>query len=201
MDNEQNKETQEDFNKENNSAAEAAGANQDEKTISSEAQNKIDSVKDKVEAAEDTAKGFYDQAKDTAGHAYGLATKRATEVLDEKKEVLTGGLTSVADSIKQFGENLNSAEEKNPIAETAAKYTNGLAEQIEKVSDYFEGRDIREMVGDVETFARKYPAYFIGGAFALGFLAARFLKSSQPKQLSKAAGQSFGSAKNAVNPS
>jgi hypothetical protein len=34
------------------------------------------------------------------------------------------------------------------------------------------------LVGDVENFARRQPALFIGGALALGILAARFLKSS-----------------------
>lgn len=197
MNKEQNNKTQDNQNKENNQSAQPPKMNQS----SPVSQTETDSAQNNVEVAKETAKGFYDQAKDTAGHAYGLATKRATEVLDEKKEVLAGGLTSVADSIKQVGENLNSAGEQNPITETAAKYTNVVAEQLEKVSNYFEQKDVREMVTDVETFARKYPSYFIGGALALGFLAARFLKSSQPKQLSKAAGQSFGDAKSAVNPS
>ena len=170
-------------------------------SASANSQTKNASTELSAETVKDTAKGLYDQAKSTAGQAYGVATKRATEVLDEKKEVLTGGLTSVADSIKQFGETLNKTEEKNPITETAAKYTNGLAEQIEGVANYFERKDVKDMIGDVETFARKYPAYFIGGAVAVGFLAARFLKSSQPKQLAKAAGQSFGKKQNAVNPS
>jgi len=144
-----------------------------------------------VDSVKETARGLYDQAKSTAGQAFGAATKRATEALDEKKVTVASGLTSVADSIKQVGENLNTTEESNPIAETAAKYTNNIAQQIENLSGYFERKDVREMVRDVETFARRYPAYFIGGAVALGFLAARFLKSSNPKQLSRGAGQTF----------
>jgi hypothetical protein len=34
------------------------------------------------------------------------------------------------------------------------------------------------MVRNVEDFARRQPALFIGGAFMLGLLGARFLKSS-----------------------
>lgn len=145
-----------------------------------------------VESAKETAKGLYDQAKDTAGQAFGAATKRATEALDEKKVTVASGLTSVADSIKQVGENLNTTtDEPNPIAETAAKYTNSLASQIENLSGYFERKDVRDMVRDVESFARRNPAYFIGGAVALGFLAARFLKSSAPKQRTGGAGRTF----------
>ena len=215
MNNEQNNtqnKIQSDQNKEHNQPAQSSKPEQGGNSTSTGSQNKSDSnsansqtknasTELSTETVKDTAKGLYDQAKSTAGQAYGVATKRASEVLDEKKEVLTGGLTSVADSIKQFGETLNKTEEKNPITETAAKYTNGLAEQIESVSNYFERKDVKDMIADVETFARKYPAYFIGGAVAVGFLAARFLKSSQPKQLAKAAGQSFSKKQNAVNPS
>jgi hypothetical protein len=153
--------------------------------------DKTDAAGLSVESAKETAKGLYDQAKSTAGQAFGAATKRATEVLDEQKGTVAGGLTTVADTIKQVGENLNTAEEPNKITETAAKYTNSLAEQIENISGYFERKDVRDMVRDVESFARRYPAYFIGGAVALGFLAARFLKSSNPKQLTRGEGRSF----------
>ena len=164
--------------------------------------NKTGSPELSVDAAKETAKGIYDQAKSTVGQAYGVATKRATEVLDEQKGTLAGGLTSVADSIKQVGENLSSTDEQNKITETAAKYTNTIAEQIENLSGYFERKDVREMVSDVESFARKYPAYFIGGALAVGFLAARFLKSSNPKQLTQGAGRTYNNdAKAATNPS
>jgi len=144
-----------------------------------------------VDSAKETAKGLYDQAKSTAGQAFGAATKRASEVLDEQKGTVAGGLTTVADTIKQVGENLNTADEPNKITETAAKYTSSLAEQIENLSGYFERKDVREMVRDVEGFARRYPAYFIGGAVALGFIAARFLKSSNPSRLKSGAGRNF----------
>jgi hypothetical protein len=154
-------------------------------------ENKTGATDLSVDSVKETAKGFYDSAKSTAGQAFGAATKRATEVLDEQKGTVAGGLTTVADSIKQVGENLNTAEEPNKITETAAKYTNSLAQQIENLSGYFERKDVRAMARDVENFARRYPAYFVGGAFALGFLAARFLKSSNPKQLTSGVGRTF----------
>ncbi len=152
------------------------------------ADNKNPSVD--TDSIKDTAKGVYDQAKDTAGQAYGVATKRATEVIEEKKVNFAGGLTSVADSIKQVGESLRDTDSQNQITETAAKYGDTLAQQIEKVSAYFEKKDVREMVGDAERFARRNPAVFIGAAFGLGILAARFLKSSPTGNAKK---QSFNS--------
>ena len=157
----------------------------------SDTQDKSSSAGLSVDSAKETARGLYDQAKSTAGQAFGAATKRATEVLDEQKGTVASGLTSVADSIKQVGENLNTTPEQNPITEKAAQYTTSLAQQIENLSGYFERKDVRDMVRDVETFARRYPAYFIGGAVALGFLAARFLKSSNPRQLRGGSGRTF----------
>ena len=42
-------------------------------------------------------------------------------------------------------------------------------------------RDVRELVGEVQDFARKQPTLFFGGAVILGFAALRFLKSTPPK--------------------
>jgi ElaB/YqjD/DUF883 family membrane-anchored ribosome-binding protein len=154
-----------------------------------------------VETVKDTAKGVLDQAKETAGQAYGLATEKAATKLDEQKTTLAGGLTSVADSLKQVGGSLRESGEENPIAEFTAKYGDSLANQIEQIGSYFESKDVREMVRDIEGFARRNPAVFIGAAFGLGFLAARFLKSSSPQQSTRGAGQSFSASGTASNPS
>jgi hypothetical protein len=81
-----------------------------------------------------------------------------------------------------MGENLRGKEQETPIAGLTARYGDSLAQQVEQVSHYLEQKDLRELVRDVEVFARRNPAVFIGGAFALGMLAARFLKSGNPNQ-------------------
>ena len=135
----------------------------------------VESIK---ESAKDTAKGLYDQAKGTAGQAYGVAAKKAESTIEEQKSNLASGLTSVADSLHQVSENLRGSDEQNQIAEVTAKYGDQLAQQIEQISGYFETRDPREMLRDVEGFARRNPEIFIGAAFTLGLFAARFLKTS-----------------------
>jgi hypothetical protein len=101
-------------------------------------------------------------------------------------------LTSVADSLKQVGGSLREADDETGITELTAKYGESLANQIEQISNYFERKDVREMMRDVESFARRNPALFIGGAFTLGLLAARFLKSSSQQQSSNAGRRSLG---------
>jgi hypothetical protein len=133
-----------------------------------------------LDSAKETARGLIDQAKSGAGQAYGVAADKATSVIEEKKVDLASGLGTVAETIRQVGSTLRETDEQTGITNTAAQYGDSLAQQIEKVSQYFERSDVRVMMRDVETFARRNPAVFIGGAFAVGLLAARFLKSSNP---------------------
>ena len=99
--------------------------------------------------------------------------------------------------MRQVGENLDSSRTESGLAEAAAKYTNTAAQKLEDVAGYFENRNVREMARDLEGFARRNPAVFLGAAFGLGFLAARFLKSTNPKYDTTGAGREFsGSAAN-----
>jgi len=131
-------------------------------------------------AATATARSLIDQAKETAGQAYEAVTDKAATKLDEQKSTLTSGLTTVADSVRQVSENLGSSRTDSGLAEAAAKYTSTAAQKLEDVAGYFETRDVRQMARDLEGFARRNPAVFLGAAFGLGLLAARFMKSSAP---------------------
>ncbi len=144
-------------------------------------------------AATATAKvrSFYDQAKETAGQAYEAVTEKAATKLDEQKSTLSGGLTTVADSVRQVSDNLGASKTDSGLAEAAAKYTNTTAQKIEDVAGYFETRNVREMARDLEGFARRNPAIFLGAAFGLGLVAARFLKSTPQKYNTAGAGREF----------
>lgn len=61
---------------------------------------------------------------------------------------------------------------------TVGQYTEALASQIDRFAEFLRARDLGSMVREVETFARRQPALFFGGAFTAGLVAARFLKSS-----------------------
>jgi len=145
-------------------------------------------------AATATAKTLIDQAKETASQAYDAVTDKAATKLDEQKSTLSGGLSTVAESVRQVGENLNSSTTESGLAEAAAKYTNTAAQKLEDVAGYFETRNVREMARDLEGFARRNPAVFLGAAFGLGFLAARFLKSTPLKYDTAYAGREFSSS-------
>ena len=59
-----------------------------------------------------------------------------------------------------------------------AGYVDQLADRVESASDYLKQQDVGDFIHGLERYAKREPAIFIGGAVAVGVIAARFLKSS-----------------------
>ena len=124
------------------------------------------------------------QVQETAGQVAGQAQQRAGEVVDQAKQTVATQASSrkdqaaeslrmVAQAVRQTGEDLRGRDQA-----AIAGYADTVAERVEGFSDYLQGREVNQLVGEVERYARQNPALFLGGAFALGLVAARFLKSS-----------------------
>lgn len=122
--------------------------------------------------------------KETANKAVGGAKDKVIGIIDQKKTNLTTGLNEVADTIRKIGEDLRQNDGQTNVGKITANYGNSLADAVEDFSSYLEDAKIRNLTHDVEDFASRQPLLFIGGAFALGLLAARFLKSSNPSGIS-----------------
>jgi hypothetical protein len=126
-------------------------------------------VKDEVqrlttEAREETVR-VASQARDQAS----LLAARATEQTARR-------LTSLAGALRQAAQQLETDD-----AAGFGRYAGIAADQIEKASGYLDGRDPRQLIRDTETFARRHPDLFLGGAFVAGVMLARFIKSSSPE--------------------
>ena len=109
-------------------------------------------------------------ARDVATQAQSQARNR----IERGKQDAATTLSSVATSLLQSGLNLRDDQQ-----EMAGEYVERAARQIERAANYVQNADLREVVTEVEDFARRRPALFIGSAFAAGLLAARFLKTSR----------------------
>jgi hypothetical protein len=99
----------------------------------------------------------------------------ATARLTTQKDRGTEALGSITQAVRSSSQRLR--DEKH---ETIAAYVDQAADQIETWSRRIKEKDLAELVTDVQRLARRQPAVFIGSAFALGLLGARFLKSSGP---------------------
>jgi hypothetical protein len=126
------------------------------------------------------------QARTAAGDVYDSVADKAASTIDEQKAGLTGKLSGVAETVRRVSGTLHEVEVEDPVSEYAAKYTDTAAEKIDAVARYFEDADLKEIARDLESYARRNPAVFLGSAFAIGILAARFLKSSPPADMAAA---------------
>lgn len=81
-----------------------------------------------------------------------------------------------------FGPNGSDGEERWPDQDMTAAWVRAGVNQIRKMSDRWRDRDPREIMADLERFARRQPAAFLGGAILLGFISARILKGAAPSR-------------------
>ena len=132
------------------------------------------------EKVSDTASGIVDKAKETASGTYDAVASQATTKIEAQKGELSSGLKTLADTFRKTGDDLKATPRSTSLTDLTARYTGTAAKQIDKVADYFERKNLRAMMHDTEDFARRNPAIFLGAAFGIGLLAARFLKSSPP---------------------
>lgn len=119
------------------------------------------------------ARDLGDAAKDKARAAWHDAKETAHDKLDEQKQSAASGLGSLAHAMHAAAGQLE-RERHDDIARLAHSAAGG----IERVASTLQGRDLDRLVRDTEDFARRQPMTFFAGAVAAGFLAVRFLKSS-----------------------
>jgi hypothetical protein len=96
----------------------------------------------------------------------------ASSQVNEQKGRLAARAGDVVRAVRQTAEQLR--QPSPAVADYVDRAANRLDEWVTALRD----RDAGELLDDVRNFARERPAVVIGGGFALGLLAARFLKSS-----------------------
>lgn len=124
-----------------------------------------ETVRDSGRSAQDTAGRFVDQGRE-----------RVTNQLGDQKMRLASGLGSVSEAVRTAGQHLREQDQSG-----FAQFADQGAGQIDHIAQYLQNRDVNELLGEAESFARQRPEVFLGAAFGLGVVAARFLKSSGPQ--------------------
>lgn len=127
------------------------------------AKQKTQEVTDKLGQTADTVQ---QQANQVASQQFTAQTQQATKGLDS----VSGALNQAADQMRKQGQ------------DTMATFADEAASQVDRLSGYLRQEDLHQVIDGVERFARRQPYLFLGGAFAVGVLAARFLKASRPEQ-------------------
>ena len=126
------------------------------------------------------------------GGIRGMASQAGEKLMDtaeHQKEAGAQYMTGMAGAVRR------AASEFDEQMPQAAQYIRMAADQIETVSDSLRRRDVGQMVSDVQSFARRQPAAFLGISLVAGFAAMRFLRSSAPGRNGNGSGMSGGTAR------
>lgn len=118
-----------------------------------------------------SASGIRDKVRDQASHLASDAKETARAQYEEKKGSAVNELASLAAALRRVSDEGSGS---GMIAAAAS----AAATRVDSLSRSLEGKDLDDVFHDVERFARRNPAAFLGSAVAIGFLASRFLKSS-----------------------
>jgi YHS domain-containing protein len=110
----------------------------------------------------------------TRGEEYkSKAREQARSAIDKQRGRTSDTLGTVANALRQTAQQLQSQQQ-----ESMARYADGAANRVERLSGYLRDKDADQLINEAERMVRRQPALFLGGAFALGFVLSRFLKSS-----------------------
>ncbi len=129
------------------------------------------------------------QARSMRGQESGRAAEHSpqsgnTRLVDRVKESASQQLATQkdrgVDAIGSVAQAVRSTTQKlrDDRHDALAGYLDKAAEQIETWSQRLREKDVDELIGDLQRLARRQPAVFIGSAFAIGLVGARFLRSS-----------------------
>lgn len=144
------------------------------------AKNK-DVVREVKAKAADLTEGVTRRVKDNASQIADAAVDLATSAKGKVEDAVTQRKSLGADYIDSIAQATGrAAEEFEADLPQAASYIRQASEQIQSIAETVREKDVRELVGEVQDFARRQPTLFFGGAVVLGFAALRFVKSTAP---------------------
>jgi hypothetical protein len=129
-----------------------------------------------TEQVKQKAQDAVENTQQAASQAAGQAIDQAKSRLDSQKEQGAETLSQAAQALRHAGEDLR---QQNGMV---AGVVDNAAGQIDRAAQYLQSHSVDQLMGDAEDLARRNSTMFLGGAFVLGLLAARFLKSSPPRR-------------------
>ncbi len=120
-------------------------------------------------------------AQQQAHQAVDKAKQQMQSVLSKQKQAAVGQLDGIVKALHATIEQLRKQDQS-----LAADYVERAAESLGRFSSTVRERDIGSLSAQVQDFAHRQPGVFLGIAAAVGFMAARFLKSSSASTSSSA---------------
>jgi hypothetical protein len=130
-----------------------------------------------MDQARQSAEDVMGKAREKAGEAAGQAQQKAKSQLSMGKDRVADGMEGLANALRS-----STGQMQDQDAGFVGDYMSRAADKVTEISEHLRQRDVSELIHETEGFARREPTLFLAGAFALGLIASRFLKSSGSSQ-------------------
>lgn len=122
----------------------------------------------------DTKTGGEDTIQAATPRQYVEMAKSAfKDEAENRKSRIAHRVVSVAASLRAAANHLESENESG-----IARGARHAAAEVEEFASAFEARDIRQIFDEVDSFARRRPAMFVGALAFAGFALGRFARST-----------------------
>ena len=132
----------------------------------------VDIISDVKEAAKSAGQTLKHQASDLGA-----------EVGHELNKTASAQKEKGAEALRSFAGAMNAAaDELNDQSPTVANRVRDTASKLEALSENIAEKDVSELLNSAAKLAREQPAWFLGGAVAVGFGLTRFLMTNPPQQ-------------------
>ena len=141
-----------------------------------------------VETSREQAREVGRQAREAAEEVKQEARAAADQAKEQARSAAARQKDAAAQQIGGWAQALRTASDDlhGRGQDTAAAYVRQAADGLERACGTVRARDVDELIGSVEDFARRQPVAFLGGAVAAGFGLARFMRSSAERRRSAA---------------
>lgn len=109
----------------------------------------------------------------------GIADKLRDQVnarLSSRKDRALDGVGGVTAALRETSQTLRDNQH-----DMVAQYLERAVGQVDRLAQTLRQKDVRELMDGAQRLAQRQPAVFVGSAFGIGLLAARFFKSSPPE--------------------
>ena len=132
---------------------------------------KTDSKSEVADQAKATAEAASEKLKSSAQDVANTVATEAAGYADQAKGAAADEVNDVASALRAAADELRSGSSQE---RTFSQIADGLADASEAVRD----KDLGEIVGTLNDYAKRNPIVFLGSAALIGFAATRFAKAS-----------------------
>ena len=149
-----------------------------------------------AQAAKDEGRAVKEQAREAAAEMKAGARDVAKDVKEQVRSSAASQKDAAAQQMDGWAHALKSASDDlhGRGQDSAAAWVRQAADGLERASGTVRERNVDDLIGSVEDFARRQPVAFLGGAVAAGFGLARLMKSSADRRRGTTTGSRMGAS-------